>query len=357
MNNRADSYGNRSTTRKEWDVQYQNGKISDVILCYYNEYLIDIGVTADFCKHFLMINSKLSSVLTQYETLSVSQLKGFYNKLDGKIKVGEIYFDDDYKNYSEIYLHNNGLATIEWTKTDINSLPQNVKSEIGNKLKKQKEEEDRKLLAIREKQKRKEDITSKVYDLKEDFPQEYQTFINAQRAKIIQYFRDGAKGRYSSNFIPRTYEIEDSESKFAFFESTYSIEYYHNNSGYTDRNVNLISGTDENLSLIKSANQQLPKLEIEGYRVKAKLTIPEIKVNYILGFTKIKVNDGEVEFKSNPPLEKYKSDLIEKLKSEENGRYYIIYEVADVLNSKTVRTKIIDKNNRYDIMKELDFKP
>ena len=355
-NNRADSYGNRSTTRKEWDVKYQNGRISDVILCYYNEYLIDIGVTADFCKHFLMTNNKLSSILTQYETLSVSQLKSFYNKLNGKTKVGEFYLDDDYKNYSKIYLHNNGLATVEWTKTDVNTLPKNIRSQIESKLNKQKEEENNRILARQKERQRKKEITSKIYDLKADFPEDYENFIRVQRNKIIQYFRDCAKGRYSSGFIPKTYEIEDNKEKFAFFESTYNVEYFDNNSGYTERNVKLVSGTDDKLSLIKLANQRLPKLEIEGYRVKKKLNISELKVNYVLGFTKIKVKDGEIEFKSNPPMDRFKNEITENLKSEKNGKYYIIYEVADVLDSTTVRTKIIDKNNRYDIMKELDFR-
>ena len=345
------SYRSNST----WDVSYKNGQIEDAILCQDNEYMIDIGVYTDYCKHFLMKNERLTHILTQYQNLSVNQLKKYYNQLHDKIKIEDKYYDSDYKNYSIIYLNSNGLATIEWTKTNVNLLPQNIRDKIDNEIKRQREEENNRILAQQEEGQRKKEITSKVYDLKYDFPEDYKTFIETQQNKIIQYFRDCTQGRYSLGLIPETFEIENSKEKFINFESIYNVEYFDNNSGYTERNVTLVSGTDKQLTLIKSAYQRLPEIDVKGYRIKKTLNIPEFSVKYTLGFTKVKVKDGIVEFISNPPIDKFKTEIIDNLKSKNNGKYYIIYEITDVLNTLTVNTKIIDKDNRYDVMK-MNFK-
>ncbi len=122
--------GTRYNSNTSWDIRYQNGKIADVILCFYKEYLVDVGITADFCKHFIMENNRLAYVITQYETLTLSQLIEAYNKLPNYIKIGDKYYDNDYKNYSIIYLHDNGLATIEWTKTNLDDLPKDVRNKV-----------------------------------------------------------------------------------------------------------------------------------------------------------------------------------------------------------------------------------
>ena len=130
-----DSYGNSKGNNVVWDVKYFNGQISEVIQCFYRQYLIDFRVSADFCKHYIMENGKLAYVLTQYENLSVSQLKEFFDQSYNDRKAGDLYFSDDYKNYSKIYLHKNGLATVEWGATNPNDLPPSIKTEINRKLK------------------------------------------------------------------------------------------------------------------------------------------------------------------------------------------------------------------------------
>jgi hypothetical protein len=123
--------GSKYAPNTDWNLRYENGEISDVILCYYNEYIVDIGIEADFCKHFVMENGKLVYILTQYETLSIDQLKKYYNSLNQYRKVDDLYFSEDNKNYSKVYLHKNGLATVEWGLTDPKDMP---KDKVNKKI-------------------------------------------------------------------------------------------------------------------------------------------------------------------------------------------------------------------------------
>lgn len=132
--NKPDTYGNRSNSRWTWDVIYQNGQIVDVIQCYRNQYLIDFGAVADYCKHYMMENSKLAYILTQFENISLEKLQLNYNSEYSNNKIGKYYFSDDYEHYSQLYLANNGLATIEWRKTVISELSIDVQSTVKSKL-------------------------------------------------------------------------------------------------------------------------------------------------------------------------------------------------------------------------------
>ncbi len=100
-----------------WDKKYENGKIANIVLCYYDEYLIDVGISSTYCKYFVMENEKLAYIITQYENISVDQLKKYYDRMEDKIRDGDKYYDRDYSHYSTIYLHQNKLATIEWRKS------------------------------------------------------------------------------------------------------------------------------------------------------------------------------------------------------------------------------------------------
>ncbi|MDP2337736.1 MAG: hypothetical protein Q8N05_15085 [Bacteroidota bacterium] len=67
--NKPDSYGNYSSSKIKWDVVYKNGEISDVVQCFSNQYNIDLRMTIEYCKHFLMENGKLAFILNQYENV------------------------------------------------------------------------------------------------------------------------------------------------------------------------------------------------------------------------------------------------------------------------------------------------
>lgn len=150
-----DTYGNSKGNNVTWDVKYNNGKITDVIQCYSNQYLLDFRVSASFCKHYIMEYGRLAYVLTQYEDLSTEQLKEFFDRSYGDYKSGNLYFSDDYEHYSKIYLANNGYATVEWRKTEPDELPSDLKTKIANKLKAEQEAEAKR---IKEEEERKQTI-------------------------------------------------------------------------------------------------------------------------------------------------------------------------------------------------------
>jgi hypothetical protein len=137
-----DSYGNSKANNVVSDVKYFDGEISEVIQCYTKQFIIDFRISADFCVHYIMKNGKLSVITTQYENISVSKLKELFDKSYGDRKSGDLYFSEDYNNYSKIYLHKNGLATVEWCATN----PNDLSAEINKKRKEYEESKRQRLL-------------------------------------------------------------------------------------------------------------------------------------------------------------------------------------------------------------------
>lgn len=135
QHNRTDSYGNRASSRWQWDARYKNGKIAEVVQCYTNQYIVDFKIMANLCKHYLMENEKLASILTQYENVSIETLREKFNNVAGDRRIGEYYFSEDFTSYSRIFLHSNGLATVEWRDSDKANLPKNIYASIAQKLK------------------------------------------------------------------------------------------------------------------------------------------------------------------------------------------------------------------------------
>ena len=142
-----DSFGNSKGNNVVWDMKYFDGEISEVIQCYSKQFLIDFMISADFCTHYIIESGKLSYILTQYEDVPVSKLKELFAKFYRDRKVEDLYFSEDFKNYSKIYLHENGLATVEYVATNLNDLPASIKEEINKKLNKYEEAKQQRLIA------------------------------------------------------------------------------------------------------------------------------------------------------------------------------------------------------------------
>ena len=351
-----DSYGNSKGNNVVYDVKYYNGEISEVIQCFSRQYLIDFRIQADFCKHYIMKRGKLAYVLTQYENVSVSKLKEYYNQSYEDRKAGDLYFSEDYKTYSKIYHHNNGLATVEWGETNPNDLPLSIKSEIDRKLKEQEEAERQRQLAERKRKEREKEKKSKVYDLQEHSRYQYEEVLNRQREAIKKYFSNSSS-YYSSERFPSFETLAKSYKKYERFKSIYNIHYkLQDNSresvkyGYvivagsrdinTLKKVELVNGTDKDLKLFNSASISLPTIEIEGYEVMTEATLNDVSVDLTRGLTEVKIKGGEVDFKEYPPEQDLQQKISDKLKSEPNGRYLVKYEVADIMGQTDVSTEI-----------------
>jgi len=351
--NQADSYGNYSSSRASWDVSYYNGQIIEVLQCMMNQYYINLGMSVNLCKHYMMENGKLAFILTDYENVSKEKLIQAYDKLYNDTKVGDFYFEADFKHYSKIILAKNGHAAIEWKKVDIETFSSSVQDEI--KLKKEilanKQIEKEKEL------KREEEITSKLYDLEELKPYTYEEIKTKIAQKIFNHFTSSEElDSYYNRFkIPKFRDMQyDTEKKYRYNKSF--IAHYETGQGSSSeylelRTITPLTGCDEGwIPIFNDYNQLIgwtgvkPNLKIENYEVNSKADI-KIKIDYAKGVTNIKVKNGYFEFTENIP----DKDLEEKIRAEIlknisglNGKFLVKYESYDIMdNSKT--TVIIEK--------------
>lgn len=351
-----DNYGNLKGNNVDWDVKYYDGQISEVIQCYTQQFLIDFRVVADFCKHYIMENGRLAYVLTQYENISVSKLKEYYDRSDNDTKIGDFYFSDSYKTYSKIHLHQNGLATVKWGVAKLSDLPEKIRYEVKRKQENEAEVEQQRVFEEEKERNKESEIKSKIYDLEQHAPDEYKQALSEQRDVIIKYFTSSSSYNDRNNF-PSFRDLEQREKKFERFKNTYTVWYeledhsrpsidhgYYIEAGSRDirgkYDAKLIEGTDQSCSLFKSASIRLSTLKIEGYEVMTKAKFANIKVDFTRGLTEVRIKRGEVEFRKSPPEQALQSLIIEKLKTEPNGKYIVKYEVGNILGKEFVNIKL-----------------
>lgn len=347
--NRPDSYGNRASSRVIWDVKYQDGQVSEVIQCFYNQYLNDFQIFADYCEYYIMDNSKLSYILTQYENVSLYDLKNHFNKSNKEGKIGEYYFSEDFGHFSKLYLHQNGLATVEWTKTNLSMLPSNITKQLDSKIQAIKEEQARyreseELRLLKEKE-----IKSKTYDLEKLSSGKYKQTLLSQKNEIANYFND-------SNNFPSYESFENEKIKYKRFTNIYNVNYkLHDNrtesqnygsyvilgsgSIRSEMKGRLISGTDEYLTLIKNASITIPTIEIEGVEVMTEATINNLKVDFTRGLTEVKIKNEIVNFKKFEPELDLQQKIANKIKGESKGRYLVKYEVSEIMEQTEVKAE------------------
>ncbi len=153
--NRPDSYGNRANSHWTWDVKFNNGKIIDVIQCFQNQFSYDFKVNINYCVHYIMVDNKLSSILTQFENISMEKLIEQYNKNNTYNKIGDFYFSSNYEEYTKIYLSNSRLATTECCKTVVLNLPLNIQQRVKSMLELKRQE------AIAENEKKQQEFEKK----------------------------------------------------------------------------------------------------------------------------------------------------------------------------------------------------
>ena len=350
--NKPDSFGNYSSARVSSDVQYNDGVITDVIQCYRNQFYIELCMSVDFCKHYVMGNGKLAYILTQFENVSTGKLIQAFNRLYGERKQNDLYFEEDYKHCSKIYLSKNGLATIEWKNVKMNQIPSNIRQEIINKQKAQEDEAIQKKLAAEEERKRIEEITSKVYDLYKYNRPRYDGILFSIKKEIKEYFMPSSDGSYHprSN-APSFSNLANTNEKKYRFSNTYNAYYKLEDQGYSNagvhrvnqiKKITLIAGTDKTCSLFEDLLIKIPIIEIDGNEVLTEALFENISVDYIRGITWVRIRKDNVEFIKFPP----DTDVIEKIRQDirsttrGSGQCIIEYEFLKVLGDETIKTQL-----------------
>lgn len=352
--NKPDSFGNYSSGKVSSDVQYNNGVITDVIQCYKNQFYVDLRMSVDFCKHYIMGNGKLAYILTQYENVSKEKIIKVYDELYEDTKVNDLYYDEEFEHYSKIYLGNNGYATIEFRKAELDKMPASVKKEIEMKqniiaqkrLEKEKEEQKR------------EEITSKYYDLSKYDITTYNSIVNDVKQKIIKYFKSSEKsGNYDRSSIPTFNKLLNGEEKKYQYTNSFVAHYETGHGGSTYEYLELQDiipdsvRKEESISLFNTFNQIIgwtgvkPTLKIDGHEVKTEARI-KISIDYAKGISVVKIKDGNLEFLENTPNE----DLLEKIKSKLDleigglkGKFIVKYEFSNIMGVVNLNTELVKR--------------
>ena len=362
--NKPDSYGRYSDARASWDVLYNNGQITDVIQCYDNQVYIDLRMSVNYCKHFIMEYGKLAYTLTQYENVSTDKLIKVYDELYGDRKLNNLYFDKEYKHYSKIYLAKNGQATIEWRKADLNQIPLNKRNEIKNKQKDKEDEEDQQKLAEEKEEQKRLEITSKLYDLNIYNKSAYNSVLSDIKEYILKHFALCETPNYYSIIkVPSFIKLEKGDNKKFRYTNIFNVYFKLEDHGHQDqlkgniyyvgshdirqkKEITNISGNDKNSYLFYDISIKIPALKIDGYEVMTEARFDSISVDYVKGITKVKIEKGNVEFLENTP----DNDLIDKIKAklrtEPSGKYIIKYEYRNIMGDENLNTDLVKKTTK-----------
>lgn len=321
------------------NTKYENGKISDVILCYGNQYIIDFRITADFCIHYIMENDSLAYVLTQYMNISTEELKKIYDRVYSNDKSGELYISDDYEHYSKIYLASNGYATVEWRKFKPNELSSTLKAKISSRLLEVQKAKENKIQEIKE-------IKSKTYDLKEYDSEKFQSFVTSLRHSLLENLKINIS-------FPSYYEIAKKSEKCFKFKNSYAAHYkITTNSKNTseddvssENTFTLISGADTSCHFLKYSSPLLPTINYKGYTVMTEAYIDNITVDYIKSITIVKIKNRVIYYLKYIPSAEIQNIISSDLIFEQNGLYLIKYEIGNVMGDSFVTTekKLIKK--------------
>ncbi len=321
-----DSSGNSKGNNVEWDVKYYDGKISEVIQCYYNQVLYDLKVRTTYCNHYIMSKGKLSYVLTQYRDLSVSELKKKYDNLYLDSKVEDFYLSDDFKAYNKIYLHKNGLATVEWRNLDTNKLSNSSKT----KIKTLKEVSEKKQIEEKQKREKIQYLESKYFDITEyDTLYISKIYPKIETLAIENVFED--------------LKIREGEQKQIREQFILTLKASKNNTSSLGAHVrNRNQETPEFFpNILYNLNLKMPVIK-EQYQDKVyELNrFIEINLNYdlIVGIVNVKKKKTIIDVLNNPTFShEYKKAIEDLLKNEDNGIYQIKYQFGLVNNTDAVK--------------------
>src|SRR5574344_2105726 len=335
-----DSYGNSKGNNVDYDVKYFNGQITDVIQCYSNQYMLDFRIAASFCNHYMMVDEKLASIITQYEDISTNKLTSIYDRLYEGRSSGDYYFTEDYKHYSKIYLASNGYATVEWGKVD--NLPANVKAGIQKKLQQIEEEKDLQI-KIEEENKRAEQERIKKAE-----EERIKKFL-AER-KVTDYdYSEIESSKYSqlkSEIENKIFSIADksNEGKINFSaEIVFKID---------TNNVTTatLHPTTNNKSLEDIIETEIDKIQMqpaykENYTVNAKcstsILISKSKENFTVNYSnnELTLKDGD-----NTAFANCKTFITSEFSSKSfpDGNFKIEYSQISVNQKKEESLKVIE---------------
>jgi hypothetical protein len=333
--------------REDYKVLMANGSISEVILQQENVPEMFLRRPISFRTRYVMNAGVLNRVLKEYFDVSVSDLvKSFKANYNGN-KINDYYFNDDYSAYTKIYLGSNQLATAETKTTKLSDFPPSVRetikksmNEAKNRITLQQENE-----RITQAQREVEDYSFRHtrYDLGKYDTTIFNRFLNVLKKNFLNYCRNDAP-----EYKDLWYGYKGASNGFISYNNVYNVLYeMEDNSRETEQRGNviiagsndirtvvsgqLLSGTDNDMKIVRKSSVPLPMITLSGRKVLTKAKIDSMRISFVKGITIAKCGKKGVEFTKFPPQENIKP-YIEGVLAEKKGRFIIRYEVANILN-------------------------
>lgn len=345
------------TVKMNTDTRYLNGKISDVILCYENQYRMDLRIITSFCEHYIMTDEKLTSIITQYEKVSIEKMEELYGKIYGDRKIDKYYFTEDFKHYKILFLADNGYPSVEEKNTNLNELPVKVKDYVEKKLKEAENAEKIKQAEMDKRIVKEKEIKSKTYNIKElndNYNKGlYSRLVKEQQVAILDCIKESA-GDLTVDFLNKA------PNKYFEFSNIYSVNYklidkstpsedYGTYIKAGSKKIDCESkfkntkGTDTNCIYVSRCVIKIPTVYVENIEVMTEMSIDNITVNYVKGISKVKIKEDKIEYLENEPPLAYREYLTTELLKNKKGKHLITYEYINVMEQPEITIIIIDK--------------
>jgi hypothetical protein len=106
-----------------------DGHLDQIIVSKYNQLYYELGIRTDATDYYFTEDGKYISKETELPEIFYLQLKKLFDRLYGSTKIDEYYFTDDFSHYQFI-TSENGITTITYAKTNLNSLSKSLRTTI-----------------------------------------------------------------------------------------------------------------------------------------------------------------------------------------------------------------------------------
>lgn len=344
------------------DVNYFNGKISDMTIC---QEKIPLGLRKklNVCTIYSVSDDIIRSKIIRYKNISIEELKEWYSKIYNRI--GEYYFSDDYEYFYILSLPSDGYPTAKLKMVNKSKLS----NEILMKIKSGKQDKLIQLQKCEKKEDELKEIKNKVYHIQESHPEEYKRMYTELQDEIMILIsclsysdkKDYLNSRYDMKTVQNMYQNSGMliASKTPFhFSFIYNI--YHETKRdilYTEnidqRNFCTVQDNEgkdilrtipeEIRTAINYMHVDLPKFTEDGISINTEANF-KFNIDYLKAACEVKVKNGETVFlKGTKPSNTEVIQLINRkiISDHLTGTHRFMYEKVKVGNREEIHLFVV----------------
>ncbi len=115
-------------TKLRAETREYKGQVVEVLLFKENILMRQFEKGAKFCIHYVMQQGRLAAIITQYENLTLEEVKILI--MPGRSNVGGYYFTSNYQFFSKVYIAANGLVTDEYQPANSRNVPYSIQEQV-----------------------------------------------------------------------------------------------------------------------------------------------------------------------------------------------------------------------------------